>query len=281
MSSFPLSWSGVVPRIGIAAFSFFIRKNMAGPRKKQGLDYFPHDVDLSSDEKIQLVEAEHGLTGYAVYVKLLERIYRNGYFIQADDKFIKLLSKSLSIDFNICKNIIISCTQEKLFDEKLFKNHSILTSKGIQTRYLEAASRRQQIEIIREYCLLNGNNFRDNVNIISINVDSNAHRIGEDRIGEESNTPPTPSKGAVFVLPEWFSEDLWKRFIAHRKAVKAPIEKGSYPSFLKKFLKLNDEGWTPDRVIDLMVEKGWRWFKPEWIKEDKESDWSRRLRQSD
>ena len=35
---------------------------------KDGVDYFPFDVSL--DEKFELIEAEFGLTGFAVIVKL-------------------------------------------------------------------------------------------------------------------------------------------------------------------------------------------------------------------
>ncbi len=48
---------------------------MARP-KKQGLDYFPHDVDAVNDEKIEAMRAAFGNDGYAFYFILLERIYR-------------------------------------------------------------------------------------------------------------------------------------------------------------------------------------------------------------
>lgn len=35
---------------------------------KSGIDYFPLDVSL--DDKFELIEAEFGLTGFAVVVKL-------------------------------------------------------------------------------------------------------------------------------------------------------------------------------------------------------------------
>jgi len=54
-------------------------------------------------------------------------------------------------------------------------------------------------------------------------------------------------------------------FLDHRKKVKAPITEKAYPSFLAKFQKLNEKDWPPCKVVDLLVEKGWRWFKPEWL----------------
>ena len=51
---------------------------------KQGLDYFPMDVDL--DEKFELLEAKHGLLGFAVIIKLFQRIYREGYFLKWNEE---------------------------------------------------------------------------------------------------------------------------------------------------------------------------------------------------
>jgi len=120
-----------------------------GRPNKDGVDYFPHDVDLSGDEKIQLLESDHGILGYAVFCKLLERIYRNGYFIHADERFIKLFSRNCNIEIDACKNIINSCL-ENLFDKKLYSKFEILTSQGIQKRYMEIVKRRRQIEVISE-----------------------------------------------------------------------------------------------------------------------------------
>ena len=53
---------------------------MARPTKL-GLDYFPHDTHTDQDTALALVEAEFGLEAYAVYFKLLEFIYSQGYAI--------------------------------------------------------------------------------------------------------------------------------------------------------------------------------------------------------
>ncbi|MBD3224850.1 MAG: DUF4373 domain-containing protein, partial [Caldithrix sp.] len=119
---------------------------MARPQKK-GLDYFPHDTDLSSDDKLLLLEADHGMTGYAVYVKLLEKIYREGYFLYFDDRVSKLFSRLNGIEIAVCEGILKSCLQEGLFDKKIYNKFKILTSHGIQKRYLEACRRKRKITL--------------------------------------------------------------------------------------------------------------------------------------
>ena len=70
-----------------------------------------------------------------------------------------------------------------------------------------------------------------------------------------------------FELPDWMPESLWSVFLSNRKSVKAPVTKESYPLFIEKFFRLKAKGYMPEFVIGTMVERGWRWFKPEWVKE--------------
>lgn len=53
---------------------------MAGRNQKENADYFPHDADASSDEKIIYLESKFGHTGYALYFKFLERMTRAATF---------------------------------------------------------------------------------------------------------------------------------------------------------------------------------------------------------
>ena len=51
-------------------------------KAKEGLEYYPHDVDMYSDDKVKLLRARLGIKGYAVYTLLLAKIYRtNGYWM--------------------------------------------------------------------------------------------------------------------------------------------------------------------------------------------------------
>ena len=48
---------------------------------KDGIDYFPLDVDFFQDDKIRLLKAEFGAKGITILVALLCDIYRtNGYY---------------------------------------------------------------------------------------------------------------------------------------------------------------------------------------------------------
>ena len=61
---------------------------MARPRK-QGLDYFPMDVNLFSGKEIHIIQDQYGTDGISFYVYLLCNIFKNGYYLQLDTDFFR------------------------------------------------------------------------------------------------------------------------------------------------------------------------------------------------
>ena len=150
---------------------------MARPQKV-GVEYFPLDVDMDQDDKLFFIEAKHGLIGFAVVVRLLMLIYKDGYYKQyTEDKEAFMLAKRLSVEVNVLNNIINDCINEDIFNKKLFEQYGILTSRGIQKRYLEACARRKEVNIFKEYCLIDPKNYKNlvfeyiNPVIVDINPD--------------------------------------------------------------------------------------------------------------
>ncbi len=106
---------------------------MARPAKT-GLDYFPHDVGLSSADNIEAIEELYGNDGYAVYLKLLERIYKNGgkFFIADDETAQRLYRKFRLKSQEILIKIINSMVKVGLFDKKAWEESKMLTSSRIR-----------------------------------------------------------------------------------------------------------------------------------------------------
>lgn len=122
---------------------------MARPTKK-GLDYFPHDTHTDQDTALALVEAEFGLEAYAVYFKLLEFIYSQGYAIPWGSDECLLFAKRIGA-FGVSSKIseiIKGLVRRSLFDERVFNSFQILTSASIQVRWLEA--KRKKVEEIEK-----------------------------------------------------------------------------------------------------------------------------------
>ncbi len=113
---------------------------------KQGLDYFSHDTDASSDEKIGRIKAEFGNDGYAFYFITLERIYRTGdgklYLGSEVDK--KILAAKIGITPRKFEKILEKSLKNNLFDEKQFLEKKYLTSPGIEKRFLQIQAERER-----------------------------------------------------------------------------------------------------------------------------------------
>lgn len=140
---------------------------------KAGIDYFPLDVDM--DEKFELIEAEYGLTGFGVVVKLFQQIYKKrGYYIEWTDEVALLFAKKLGLGGSAVSEIIASSIKRGMFDRDLYDKYKILTSVGIQKRYFEAVSRRKEIEVEGNILLVNVAQICKNVNIIFKNVNINS-----------------------------------------------------------------------------------------------------------
>ena len=139
---------------------------------KSGVDYFPLDVYL--DEKFELIEAEFGLTGFAVVVKLLQRIYgQYGYYCEWNDEVALLFSKRIGLGGSAVSEIVSASIRRGLFDQALYDQYGILTSRGIQMRYFEAVTRRKVVNVESAYLLVDVTLLPENVRINSENANTN------------------------------------------------------------------------------------------------------------
>ena len=119
---------------------------MARPLK-EGLDYF--SLDCYMDSKIKLIQAEYGLKGFAIVVKLWQMIYReHGYYSEWNDEKALLFAYEECSDCGVklLNEIVETCFRRDIFSEKLFRKYRILTSSGIQKRYFLAVDRRRKNE---------------------------------------------------------------------------------------------------------------------------------------
>lgn len=129
---------------------------MARPQKT-GLSYFPVDVDIFEDEKLQFISAKFGLKGEAIVFRLLSKIYRNGYYIEFDEDVQLLFSKSCGLERNdnATRNVVSELIKRNFFDKTMFEQFQVLTSKGIQKRYVKICndSKRVACNLLHKYDL--------------------------------------------------------------------------------------------------------------------------------
>lgn len=122
---------------------------------KSGLDYFP--VDTTFDDTIELLQAECGIRAIGLLIKLWQKIYRNGYYLEWNEDIALLFSQQNGIQTSELNEFLKVCFRRKIFCEKLNKEYKILTSAGIQKRFLQISkgSKRTFIPFIKEYKLVN------------------------------------------------------------------------------------------------------------------------------
>ena len=143
---------------------------MARPMK-DGVEYFPLDVSL--DEKFELIEAEFGLTGFAVVVKLYQRIYQHGYYCEWTNEVALLFGHRIGLGSNVVSEIVNASIRRGIFDESMFDKYHILTSRGIQERYFEAVIRRKCVKVKKAYLLVNVTQILNEDNILWVNDNIN------------------------------------------------------------------------------------------------------------
>lgn len=137
-----------------------------------GLSYFSLDVNISEDDKIQLIESEFGLKGFAILIKLFAKIYADkGYYYKWTEDERLLFAKKLGEPGSLVDEVIKRSVKRGIFNESVFNKFQVLTSASIQRRYLDGCIRRNNIEIFKEFLIININDYKnkDNVNINSIN----------------------------------------------------------------------------------------------------------------
>lgn len=139
---------------------------------KVGIDYFPFDVDFFSDEKIEFTSARFGIKGEIVAIRLLCKIYRNGYYTNWNEDEVTLFAKRAGdgITPSLVNEIVNELVKRGFFEKSIFDRFKILTSNGIQKRYFEITKRYKSIDVIKEFLLINIDEMI-NVNIYSINAD--------------------------------------------------------------------------------------------------------------
>lgn len=182
---------------------------MARPNK-EGLDYFPFDVDFFSDEKIGSISGEFGIKGEITAIKLLCAIYRNGYFILWNDALKMSLLRGLpGISLELLEQIVTRLVRWGFFEQTLFSTVSVLTSKGIQERYFKAIKRRKDSSNY-PYLLVNVDNNKVNVSNNDINVSTNPIKERKGNKNRESlNTRETLFEN---FKNELSGDEEWRRY---------------------------------------------------------------------
>lgn len=173
---------------------------MAGRPTKQGIDYFPMDVGFFTDVKIRKISRACGSQSTSILICLLCNIYKDeGYYILWDKDLPFVIADTVGVSEGAVKEVLIKSLQVGFFDQKLYEKYKILTSSGIQKRFLLATYQRKETTIIPEY-LINCANNSINCTINSINHSDNEQskskvKVNRKKRKEKENNKETSPNG--------------------------------------------------------------------------------------
>jgi len=236
---------------------------------KSGIDYFPLDVTL--DAKMELIEAEFGLTGFGVVVHLLQEIYgKAGYYIEWTNEVALLFARKVGLGGGAVSEIVEASIRRGMFDKEIFNKYRVLTSKGIQKRYFEAVSRRKSLEVDFNILLVDLTIFSENVTIKRVNVNILSQNADSSKQRKEEKSKVEKSK------------------VEHRKgkkgADKPPASSHFVPPTLEEVTAyIKEKGYQaadPRAFLDFYTSKGWMVGKNKMTNwRAAVSGWDRRQRQ--
>lgn len=126
------------------------------------MDYFPLDVGFLRDRKVKLLKAEYGASSVVFVLYVFCRVFEgDGYFLRWDKDECLIAAEELKENPTYISEVLQGCLARSLFDEGVYQMFGILTSAGIQRRYLRGCEKRDEIEMISEYWLLNAEDKND------------------------------------------------------------------------------------------------------------------------
>ena len=227
---------------------------------KSGIDYFPLDVRL--DDKFELIEAEFGLTGFGVVVRLLQEIYgKHGYYIEWTTEVALLFARKVGLGGGVVSEIIEASIRRGMFDKEKYDKYRVLTSRGIQRRYFEAVSRHKVLEVDFNILLVNVAEICPNADIRAKNVDIFSENVNISEQSKEEKSKVKKSKeeykcaSALDVALNDFAE--------MRKKLRKPLTDRALALTLSELEKLapgDDE--KKIAILNQSIQRGWQGVFP-------------------
>lgn len=253
------------------------------PKLSKGLPYFNLNTDLDDDKRIKLLKAEFGIKGFGIWIELLRQIYADeGYFLEWDSDTKLLFASDVGESGGLVDEVIQGSVKRGLFDESVFNQFSVLTSKHIQEKYFNAIKRREtDIEVDTRYLVIPEDVpiIAGNVNIKLLNVNikkqsrvekSKVEKSKPDNAGARGEPPdgedlPGHVKGCPIPAPlqvEGFTQ-RYQEFCEYLETEKKQtISIRRVESHFRRLIELQEEGNPPLAVMDQTMNAGNKSFYP-------------------
>ena len=182
-----------------------------------GINYFPMGVNFMEENAMEVIEAKYGIKGSAIVLKLLCKIYKEGYFIRWDEEQCLIFANKAGREVQVAEvqGIIEILFIKGILDRNSYLENEILTSANIQKVWMEATKRRKRDLKALPYLLVKdltqqedeapeGENVTVNpgnvVHDVAVNAknacNSGQSKVKENKAEENKEFPPSaPPKG--------------------------------------------------------------------------------------
>lgn len=153
---------------------------------KDGLDYFPLDVDFAVNPKTEAIMGEFGAKGVLLMIYLLSAVYRKGYYLMWDKlEQMQLVNRVQGSSPEMANQIVDRLVAYGTFDKELFNSAKVLTSLRIQETYFDAIKRRKTPKPTKYLVNVNINPRSSDVND-DINAQSKVKETKEKNIDDDT-----------------------------------------------------------------------------------------------
>ena len=193
----------------------------------EGIPYF--SLDCQFDDKLEEIEDAFGMKGLGIIIKLFQKIYGiHGYYCEWNDGVASRFAKREAfVGTDVVHEVVAAALRESknhesLFDREMYAKYGILTSRGIQKRYLKAAKamKRKDIFPVPEYVIIpfetsnpgNSGKSADNSRKSTRNSGKSADNSSLNEMGIKLNEMGMESNAAAPPAPSPTREQLARKY---------------------------------------------------------------------
>ena len=236
---------------------------------KVGIESFL--LDCHTNDNMAEIEAAYGIKGFAVIVKLWQKIYSDkGYYCEWIERSpLLFLSQwfggNSGVDLNLINQVVNHAIKIGIFNESMFSKYAILTSERIQRQYFDVVKRRTEIEVIDEYLLVSVANFKGNVNIIGKNVCRNKENVCKNstsKVKERKGKESKENKKNTVYFKDKSLDDAFCLYLACRKNNGDVIGGEQIRLLVEQLYSLSSDTEEQIAIIKKATMSNWKSFYP-------------------